>query len=319
MTLLNPRYLWQIGRHYSVWLLACFVLSFTFGCKSGKPTGDAAGSQQSQEATPQGAAPIGVRSGSQSYNLLTDVHCDTKFRSLAQDSDGNIVSASGVELVCEGQPIKLLDGKIKDSWLETSDFGRFKVKPLYTVAIFVTPDQDSKLKNALAPNADLCSASEFGYISRVRALLSAKVDVNARNCEGGSTALMLASEEGNLEEVQALINAGADVNARDEGSYTALIRMLGGWNSEKIKIFRALLAAGANVNARGSDGTTALMQASCNGDEIEVVRALLASGANVNVVRANGDTPLKLASENGNGEIVQLLKSATPPAKGKSK
>ncbi len=130
---------------------------------------------------------------------------------------------------------------------------------------------------------------------------------------------MLASEEGNLEEVQALINAGADVNARDKGSYSALIRMLGGWNSEKIKIFRALLAAGANVNARGSDGTTALMQASCNGDEIEVVRALLASGANVNVVRANGDTPLKLASENGNGEIVQLLKSATPPAKGESK
>jgi uncharacterized protein len=320
MILLKARHFGQVHRRYSVVVsLCCFALAVTSGCKPRKSTEATPARQQSQGAVPQGDIPVGVKSGAQSYDLLTDVDCDLKFRSISQDSDRNIVAASGVELICDGQPIKLVDGKIKDNGLETADFGRFMVKPLYTIAILVTPDQDSKLKSALAPNADLCSASEFGYISRVEALLAAKVDVNARNCEGSSTALMLASEEGNLEVVQALMAAGANVNARDDGNYTALIRMLAGWNPEKIKIFDILLEAGASVNARGSDGTTALMQASCNRDEIEVVRALLAAGADVNVVRENGDTPLKLASGNGNGEIVQLLKSAVPAAKRKLK
>jgi len=49
MPLLKARRFWQIRRRYAVWALACSCgIAFTFGCKSGKPTGPAASPQQSK-------------------------------------------------------------------------------------------------------------------------------------------------------------------------------------------------------------------------------------------------------------------------------
>jgi hypothetical protein len=51
----------------------------------------------------------------QAYDLIDGVDCDIRVKTLTQDAYGNI-SADGVELVCDGQLIKLVDGKITNNW-----------------------------------------------------------------------------------------------------------------------------------------------------------------------------------------------------------
>ena len=54
-----------------------------------------------------------------------------------------------------------------------------------------------------APN-DLIRASEIGNLPRVKELIAAKADVNARTGDG-TTALLLASQNGHLEIVRTLL------------------------------------------------------------------------------------------------------------------
>ena len=60
-------------------------------------------------------------------------------------------------------------------------------------------------------------------VGRVRELLAAGADCNARDGDG-ATALMLAAHAGRLDLVQTLIDAGADVNATDERGWGALAK-----------------------------------------------------------------------------------------------
>jgi uncharacterized protein len=69
---------------------------------------------------------------------------------------------------------------------------------------------------------ELSDAASDGDLSRVKTLIAAKADVNAKRLDG-STALMVASEKGHLEVVQVLITAKVDVNAKRTGGATALI------------------------------------------------------------------------------------------------
>src|SRR4051794_40496994 len=75
--------------------------------------------------------------------------------------------------------------------------------------------------SANAEGDDLVAASAVGDLSRVKALLAAKVNVNAR-WPNGASALTMASGAGRLEVVQALLAAGADVNARWPNGASAL-------------------------------------------------------------------------------------------------
>jgi TonB family protein len=117
---------------------------------------------------------------------------------------------------------------------------------------------------------------------------------------------MVASEPGHQERVRALLAAQADVNAKAGNGGTAL--MTASQNGRQ-EVVRALLDARADVNARAGDGGTALMLASQNG-HVEAVRALLDARADVNAKAGNGATALMLAAKNGQEEVVQLLKSA---------
>ena len=72
-----------------------------------------------------------------------------------------------------------------------------------------------------ATQDSLIAASDAGDLSRVKALLAADADVNAK--EGhGATALYLASQNGHLAVVQALLAAKAEVNAKDNNGHTPL-------------------------------------------------------------------------------------------------
>ena len=84
------------------------------------------------------------------------------------------------------------------------------------VALFFT------FTNIHAESGNLIEAAEQGDLPRVKALLNAKADVNAKKSDDGVTALMLAAQDGHKEVVQGLLNAKADVNAKENNGKTAL-------------------------------------------------------------------------------------------------
>src|SRR4030042_807694 len=107
---------------------------------------------------------------------------------------------------------------------------------------------------------DRREAARTGDLARVKALIAAKEDVNAKYIFG-RTALMYASSKGHIEVVRALLAAKADVNAKSNDGCTALI-----WASARgnVEVVKALLAAKADVNAKANNGLTALMNAQKN-------------------------------------------------------
>ena len=107
----------------------------------------------------------------------------------------------------------------------------------------------------------LLSATERGYASIVRTLLTRGADVNVVcDCPGfhgrGWTPLMIAALRGHIGIVRALLDKGADVNAKsvDQGRTPLIVAVLGG----STDIVRALLDRGADVNDKDLSGTTAL-------------------------------------------------------------
>jgi ankyrin repeat protein len=152
---------------------------------------------------------------------------------------------------------------------------------------------------------DLINAAGKGDLPRVKALLDAGSDVNARLSDG-HTALIAASENGRLEVVRLLLDAKADVNARLGGGQTALF--MASWRGH-LEVVHALLDAKADANVKTDSGKTALIAAAQWG-RTDVVRMLIEAKADVNAKRDDGTTALMAASENGHQEVVQALLGA---------
>lgn len=158
--------------------------------------------------------------------------------------------------------------------------------------------------------------SDTEAADKVRALLAAGADVNARERRYGKTALMGVSSP---EVAAVLLAAGAAVDGLDRTGQTALFYAAMNGN---VPMIEALLRAGANVNARSDSGGTALMEAASNGQP-EAVRALLAAGADAKLKDGNGDAlwyarrPNEDADREGAAACVKLLQDAAnkPAAK----
>lgn len=91
---------------------------------------------------------------------------------------------------------------------------------------------------ANAQGDDLVRAAFGGDLPRVKALLAAGSDVNAKDGDGG-TALMMASQKGRQEVVRALLEAKADVNARAGNGTTALILALKKGHQEIVQLLKS--------------------------------------------------------------------------------
>jgi ankyrin repeat protein len=185
---------------------------------------------------------------------------------------------------------------------------------------------------ANAQGDDLFHAAEKGNLPRVKALLAAGADVNAKmkadpnprtspvlrdefgnakpnaalnasRYQDGATALILASANGRLEVVRALLDANADVNARNRFSSSAL--ELASWQGHA-EVVRALLAAKADLNSN----PCVLYSASASGN-VDVMKLLLDAGADKDGKNCGGDnTPLISAIEEGSANVVRVLLEA---------
>ena len=156
----------------------------------------------------------------------------------------------------------------------------------------------------------LLDAVTAGDAVRVRALLAAGADCNARNGDG-ATVLMLAAYAGRLDLVEALIAAGADVNATDERGWGALMKAA--YNADLDRGFadvaQALIDAGANVEAPIGYGVRPLMLAAGYG-ETAVVETLLRAGADVLARNEGGLTALMMVKEKHYVDVINLLHEA---------
>jgi len=175
---------------------------------------------------------------------------------------------------------------------------------------------DARGADDLAPyqeipmSQELLEAVAAGDPDRVRALLAAGADANARD-DAGDTPLLRAAHAGNLALVRMLLAAGADANAADALGWTALMKAA--YNADLDRGFpdvvQALIGAGANVEAQIGYGIRPLMLAAGYG-ETEVVRALLDAGADVLARNDGGLTALMMVKEKFYVDVINLLYEA---------
>jgi len=243
---------------------------------------------------------------------------DAKMTVYYKYGDGETLSrevAEGVEgfTVLPGYPLYKLrvDYTLNGVDLsKTEDNGRtFEINNNGAQAAMNTKDNDR--------STPLMKAATAGNAQRVRALIAAHVDLNAKDETPdytlGWTALMDAAHAGCLDCIKALIAARADVNARAADGFTALrgavtARMGAGFADYGCAdCVKALIAAGADVNAKGGSGSTALMEsppcAAC-------IAALVAAGADVNAKHGGGRTALSFSANEGCADCVKALIAA---------
>jgi ankyrin repeat protein len=149
-------------------------------------------------------------------------------------------------------------------------------------------------------------------VERVRILIEAGADVNARTNDG-LTVLMTTTSSTRVgstggQTCELLINSGADVDAKDPKGRTALMFAAPQWGMD----IPVLLAHGANINAQDYEGLTPLMHAFDFGTPGEqTIEQLLAGDPDLELRDKEGRTALAHAAFRGGwyGTIVRLIRA----------
>jgi len=151
----------------------------------------------------------------------------------------------------------------------------------------------------------LHDAAEKGDVTKVKQLLNAGADVNAKT-NTGSTALIIAAGQGHIEVVEALLDNKADVNAKVNNGWTVLMFAATSNSGNRAKTVKLLIDKGADVNTKENVGGTALSLAAYKG-YADGMKILLDNKADVNAKTKNGTTALMFAAQDGRIEAVKVL------------
>jgi len=151
-------------------------------------------------------------------------------------------------------------------------------------------------------------AAESGDVVRIREIIEAGADVDARNQYSGATALIIAaawctSEKASREVAALLLDHGAQVNARTDDQQTALICASGEGRANLVDF---LLERGADIESIDEKGYTALLMAAEKGYS-KAIAILLDRGADLSARNKDGSDSLILASRGGHVEAAGIL------------
>jgi len=139
--------------------------------------------------------------------------------------------------------------------------------------------------------------------AKVRLLLDAGADKNARQADGRSIVYQLASVANVANILQLLLEKGADPNLATANGQTPLINAAGRGDVETMRL---LIAAKADIQAKSGTGGTALL-AAANSRNPRAVALLLDLGADPNAATKKNETALHNAATAGVEESVHLL------------
>ena len=152
-----------------------------------------------------------------------------------------------------------------------------------------------------------------GDCARLRALIAAGEDVNARSEHYGRTPLHFAADNGRADAVALLLENGADTGLRTTGFGSA------GWtplhnaaSSGHPHCIALLLAAGSDANVKcTSDSSTPLITLGrCGASSHETtacVSLLIQAGARADAANNQGVTPIWDAVRKGQRKLAKLL------------
>jgi cytohesin len=152
----------------------------------------------------------------------------------------------------------------------------------------------------------LYAAARAGDVEKIKALLKAGADVNARDSQG-MTPLEGAILSGKRDAVAELVAAHADMNTpAKRGWFVGYTPLYQSFACRDPSIANLLLEAGGDPNNVSDDGTPAL-NAVAGAGFLELAELLVAHGALVNASDKTGWTPLLCAAVKGHGEMVEYL------------
>ncbi|UST55681.1 ankyrin repeat domain-containing protein [Comamonadaceae bacterium OTU4NAUVB1] len=187
-------------------------------------------------------------------------------------------------------------------------------------------------------------AAAAGDVPRLRALIAAGADLDARDAHG-RTALHVATHARRHEAIRVLARAGASLDALEADRYDAvtiaavaddvptlaLLLSLGAkpgqttsrWDGTALiaaahlghdEVVRRLIAAGAPLDQVNNLHWTATIEAVVLGDggprHQRTLAALIGAGADLSLPDREGRTPLRLAREHGHAAMAALLAAA---------
>ncbi len=156
-------------------------------------------------------------------------------------------------------------------------------------------------------NNELAFEARTGTVRKVKKLLKAGANMEARSTKYGWTAIMSAALNSDMGVCALLIEKGAKVNAKNNSGVTALMLTARHGLTETCAF---LIQKGADVKAKDDIGFTALFYAA-QGDNPQTCALLLEKGADVNTRDKSGKTALQLARSNHKKETTAFLTLVT--------
>lgn len=141
---------------------------------------------------------------------------------------------------------------------------------------------------------------------RLRKLVRAGANINARDGFDGASVVHILAQMGDIPALEAAIELGADLRAKNNQGQTALHVIA---ESKNLDVLCLLLDKKLDPNARSEDGSTPLHEWVYWGNP-GGVRELLDRGADPDARREGGTTPLHLAAVAGASDNVRTLLGA---------